>query len=40
MKSGDIVAAAPKLFPAMLREIRPHLTPALLGLDPGQETQG
>ncbi len=29
MKSGNVVAAAPKLFPAMLREIRPHLTPAL-----------
>ena len=30
MKNGNIVAAAPKLFPAMLREIRPCLTPALL----------
>lgn len=39
MKSGDIVAAAPKLFPAMLREIRPHLTPALRGVDPGHEAQ-
>lgn len=29
MKNGNIVAAAPKLFPAMLREIRPHLTPDL-----------
>ncbi|MCG6865097.1 MAG: inositol-1-monophosphatase [Thiogranum sp.] len=29
MKNGNIVAAAPKLFPAMLREIRPHLTPEL-----------
>jgi len=29
MKSGNVVAATPKLFPAMLREIRPHLTPAL-----------
>ena len=29
MKSGNIVAAAPKLFPVMLREIRPHLTPEL-----------
>ena len=25
LESGNIVAAAPKLFPAMLREIRPHL---------------
>jgi len=25
MKTGNIVAAAPKLFPAMLREIRPHM---------------
>ena len=25
LKSGDIVAAAPKLFPTMLREIRPRL---------------
>jgi myo-inositol-1(or 4)-monophosphatase len=30
MKNGNIVAAAPKLFPAILREIRPHLTPELL----------
>jgi myo-inositol-1(or 4)-monophosphatase len=29
MKSGNIVAAAPKLFAAMLREIRPCLTPEL-----------
>jgi len=29
MKNGNIVAAAPKLFAAMLREIRPHLTPDL-----------
>jgi myo-inositol-1(or 4)-monophosphatase len=29
MKSGNVVAATPKLFPAMLREIRPHLTAAL-----------
>jgi myo-inositol-1(or 4)-monophosphatase len=29
LKSGNIVAAAPKLFPAILREIRPHLTPDL-----------
>ncbi|MCO6412173.1 MAG: inositol-1-monophosphatase [Thiogranum sp.] len=29
MQSGNIVAATPKLFPAILREIRPHLTPAL-----------
>jgi myo-inositol-1(or 4)-monophosphatase len=29
MKNGNIVAAAPKLFPAMLREIRPCLTPEL-----------
>jgi len=29
MKTGNIVAATPKLFPAMLREIRPHLTDAL-----------
>ena len=29
LKSGNIVAAAPKLFPAMLREIRPHLTAEL-----------
>jgi myo-inositol-1(or 4)-monophosphatase len=27
LKSGNIVAAAPKLFPAMLREIHPHITP-------------
>ena len=26
LKTGNIVAAAPKLFPAMLREIRPHLS--------------
>jgi myo-inositol-1(or 4)-monophosphatase len=26
MKSGNVVAAAPKLFPAMLREIRPYLS--------------
>jgi len=31
MKSGNIIAAAPKLFPAMLRKIHPHLTPALQG---------
>jgi myo-inositol-1(or 4)-monophosphatase len=31
MKSGNIVAAAPKLFPAILREIRPHLSPDLQG---------
>ena len=30
MKSGNVVAATPKLFPAMLRQIRPHLTPDLL----------
>jgi myo-inositol-1(or 4)-monophosphatase len=29
MKSGNIVAAAPKLFPAMLREIRPYLASEL-----------
>ena len=29
MKTGNIVAATPKLFPAMLREIRPHLTDSL-----------
>jgi myo-inositol-1(or 4)-monophosphatase len=29
LKSGNVVAAAPKLFPAMLREIRPHLTAEL-----------
>ncbi len=29
LTTGNVVAAAPKLFPAMLREIRPHLTPAL-----------
>jgi len=31
MKSGNIVAAAPKLFPDMLREMRPHLSPDLQG---------
>ena len=31
MKSGNIVAAAPKLFPVMLREIRPHLPEELRG---------
>ncbi len=31
MKSGNIVAASPKLFPAMLREIRPHLSDELRG---------
>jgi myo-inositol-1(or 4)-monophosphatase len=30
LQSGNIVAAAPKVFPAMLREIRPHLTADLL----------
>ena len=29
MQTGNIVAAAPKLFPLMLREIRPHLSDAL-----------
>lgn len=29
MKTGNIVAATPKLFPAILREIRPHLSSAL-----------
>lgn len=29
MKTGNIVAATPKLFPSILREIRPHLTPGL-----------
>jgi myo-inositol-1(or 4)-monophosphatase len=29
METGNIVAAAPKLFAAMLREIRPHLNEAL-----------
>ena len=29
METGNIVAAAPKLFPAMLREIRPHLNEGL-----------
>ncbi len=29
LESGNIVAAAPKLFPSMLREIRPHLSDAL-----------
>lgn len=29
LQTGNIVAATPKLFPAILREIRPHLTPAL-----------
>lgn len=29
MKTGNIVAATPKLFPAILREIRPHLTAGL-----------
>ncbi len=31
LETGNIVAAAPKLFPAMLRAIRPHLTDALKG---------
>lgn len=31
MQSGNIVAAAPKLFPHLLKEIRPHLTDALQG---------
>jgi hypothetical protein len=31
MKTGNIIAAAPKLFPAMLREIHPHLPPELGG---------
>ncbi len=29
LQTGNIVAAAPKLFPLMLREIRPHLSDAL-----------
>jgi myo-inositol-1(or 4)-monophosphatase len=29
LQTGNIVAAAPKLFPLMLREIRPHLNDAL-----------
>jgi myo-inositol-1(or 4)-monophosphatase len=29
LQTGNIVAAAPKLFPLMLREIRPHLSEAL-----------
>jgi myo-inositol-1(or 4)-monophosphatase len=29
MDSGNIVAAAPKFFPVILREIRPHLTESL-----------
>jgi len=29
LETGNIVAAAPKLFPAILREIRPHLTDVL-----------
>ncbi len=29
LETGNIVAAAPKLFPAMLREIRPHLSDIL-----------
>ena len=29
LQTGNIVAAAPKLFPLMLREIRPHLSNAL-----------
>ena len=29
LQTGNIVAAAPKLFPLMLRDIRPHLNDAL-----------
>ena len=29
LQTGNIVAAAPKLFPLMLREIRPHLSDTL-----------
>jgi len=29
LKSGNVVAANPKLFKAILQHIRPHLTPEL-----------